>query len=181
MYLILDTETTGVTSSDRIVSICWAFYDSDGDKLTTEHHIIRPSDFTIPVEAARVHGITTAIARQRGIPLEDALNQLRDEIEQHEPILYVGHNVTFDRPIVLNEYERTGLDENLSPLPTYCTMRSTTSICRIPRYKGNGYKWPTLAELHEHLFGHAHGDAHDAAGDVEACAKCFFELRRLGH
>ena len=29
MYLFLDNETTGITLQDRIVSICWALYDTD--------------------------------------------------------------------------------------------------------------------------------------------------------
>ena len=59
-------------------------------------------------------------------------------------------------------------------------MKNTTHVCRLPRYNG-GYKWPTLEELHLHLFGKPHEAAHDAEGDVRACAKCFFELvsRRL--
>lgn len=177
MFLIRDTETTGVTPQDRIVSICWSLYGSAGDELTTVHHIIFPDDFTIPSAAAAIHGITTETARRRGIPLADALTELCAQIEDHRPSLYVGHNVSFDRPIVLNEYRRTGLDENLSPLPTFCTMKSTTHVCRIPQQSRRGYKWPKLAELHTHLFGRPHGDAHDAEADVRACAKCFFELR----
>jgi DNA polymerase III epsilon subunit-like protein len=179
MFLFLDTETTGVTPQARIVAICWSLYDFGGAKLTTEHHVIYPDGFTIPAEATRIHGITTADARRRGIPVADALIHLRTEIEKRAPSLYVGHNVSFDRPIVLNEYRRLAAPENLSPLPTFCTMKSTTHICCVPRSNG-GYKWPSLGELHRHLFGRPHGSAHDAEGDVRACAACFFELRTRG-
>lgn len=60
-------------------------------------------------------------------------------------------------------------------------MKSSTNICQIPRWGGRGYKWPTLTELHQHVFGCPHGGAHSAHGDVEACAKCFYEIIRLGH
>jgi DNA polymerase III epsilon subunit-like protein len=180
MHLFLDTETTGITQEDRIVSICWAFYDDAGDEVSTEHHIICPDRFTIPSDAARIHGITTEIALRRGIPLVAALALLHNHIAHHAPTLYVGHNVSFDRPIVLNEYARIHVRENLSPLPTYCTMKRTTQLCALPQVNGRGYKWPTLAELHRHLFGCAHKTAHDAEGDVRACAKCFFELRTRG-
>jgi DNA polymerase III epsilon subunit-like protein len=181
MFLILDTETTGATPQDRIVSICWALYDSDGEEIKISHHIIYPDDFEIPDDAADIHGITTEVAKTRGIPLEDALNVLRDDIEGFEPMLYVGHNVSFDRPIVLNEFRRTGLRENLSAIPTYCTMKSSTNVCCIPHHNRGGYKWPKLSELFEHLFYESHDSAHDAEADVRATAKCFFELRRLGH
>jgi len=179
MYLFLDTETTGYSPQDRIVAVCWSFYDSAGGELSTVHHIIRPDGFSIPKEAVNVHGITTEIARRRGIPLAEALVALYTDIAARKPSLYVGHNVSFDQPILLNEYLRIRHPENFSSLPTFCTMKGTTHICRIWR-PGGGYKWPTLEELHRHLFGCAHDAAHDARGDVRACAKCFFELRRRG-
>ena len=138
MYLVLDTETSGLSLRDRIVSICWAIYDADGEEISTEHQIIYPDGFTIPAAATAVHGITTRYARKHGIPIKDALTSLLDEIAAHRPRLYVGHNVSFDRPIVLNEYARLAAEENLSPLPTFCTMKSTTHICCLSRYNG-GY------------------------------------------
>ena len=119
MYLFLDTETTGITPENRIVSICWSLYDTDGDELTSEYNIIYPDSFTIPSGAAAIHGITTTVACVRGIPLNKALTQLRNEIAEYEPELYVGHNVSFDRPIVLNEYGRLSEDDNISNLPTF--------------------------------------------------------------
>jgi DNA polymerase III epsilon subunit-like protein len=180
MFLFLDTETTGVTPRDRIVSICWSVYDADAGELGTEHHVIYPDGFTIPPEAARIHGITTRVAREKGIPIQRALRLLREQIDQHKPSLYVGHNVAFDRPIVINEYARLSEQENLSSMRTYCTMKSTTHVCCIPNASRGGYKWPKLAELHRHLFGRVHGQAHDAEGDVRACARCFFELQARG-
>jgi len=118
--------------------------------------------------------------RLEGIPLADALAQLAAEIASHSPTLYVGHNVSFDRPIVLHEYERIPLRENLSSLPAFCTMKGTTYICRLPRRLGRGYKWPTLQELHRHLFGQSHASAHDAESDVRATAKCYFALLKRG-
>lgn len=179
MYLFLDTETTGVTPQDRIVSICWAVHDQLGSRVGSAYHVIRPEGFVIPAAASAIHGITTAAALRTGIPLAEALGGLNHEIRVHAPTLYIGHNVAFDRPIVLNEFNRIGLGENLSRLETYCTMRSTTHICRIPRYNG-GYKWPTLAELHRHLFGNTSFAAHNAEADVAACAACFFELKSRG-
>jgi DNA polymerase III epsilon subunit-like protein len=57
-------------------------------------------------------------------------------------------------------------------------MEASTALCQLPgRY---GYKWPKLDELHRHLFGRGMGAAHNALVDVEACARCFFELQRRG-
>ena len=43
-----------------------------------------------------------------------------------------------------------------------------------------GFKWPSLGELHHALFNKGFDDAHDAAADVEATARCFLELVLLG-
>jgi len=59
-----------------------------------------------------------------------------------------------------------------------CTMQSTTDYVAIP---GNyGYKWPKLGELHQKLFGFGFEEAHNAAADINATAKCFWEAKRLG-
>ena len=57
-------------------------------------------------------------------------------------------------------------------------MKASTKYCNIP---GNyGPKWPNLTELHTKLFGHGFEEAHNAAADISATAKCFWELKRLG-
>jgi len=60
-------------------------------------------------------------------------------------------------------------------------MRSTTELCQLPRPGGFGYKWPTLEELHRYCFGRSYEDVHDAAHDLEACARSFFRLLEVGH
>ena len=179
MYLVLDTETTGVKPTDRIVSMAWAVFDETGTEVVLTHHLVIPDGFTIPRDATAIHGITTEEARRKGVPIGTVLTKLAADIDGHAPKLFVGHNVGFDRSIVLNEYTRLKSRQNLSRLPTYCTMKSTVEFCRIPRY-GGGFKWPTLQELHRKLFGSPLALAHDAQVDVRTCAKCFFELRRRG-
>lgn len=179
MYLILDTETTGVAPSSRLVALSWALVNEAAAEVAFAHQVIRPEGFAIPAEAAAIHGITTETAREKGIPLSEALTGLSNSVAQHAPGLLIAHNVAYDRSIVLNEFARLKQAENLSSLPTYCTMQSTVHVCRLPR-PGGGYKWPKLHELHAHLFGRGHAHQHDARADVLACTRCFFELRRRG-
>ncbi len=58
-------------------------------------------------------------------------------------------------------------------------MKTTTGLLQLPG--PYGFKWPKLEELHVFLFGKGYDGTHDAALDVEACARCFFELRKRGH
>src|ERR1017187_597304 len=119
MYLVLDTETTGVRPTDRIVSMAWAVYDERGTEVVQTHYLVIPDGFMIPRDATAIHGITTEAARMKGVPIRVVLTKLTDDIKGRAPKLFVGHNVGFDRAIVLNEYTRLKSKTNLSRLPTY--------------------------------------------------------------
>jgi DNA polymerase-3 subunit epsilon len=58
-------------------------------------------------------------------------------------------------------------------------MKQSTEFCRMPGRYGS-YKWPRLSELHVKLFDTPFEGVHDAKEDVQACAKCFFELKKQG-
>lgn len=190
-YLFFDCETTGLPHSrnqsvhdvggwPRLVQLGWAVYDSS--RIVRESHsfIVRPSGFSIPVEASRIHGITHAEAVSAGDDVEKVLARFTAATHRGR-ITLVAHNLDFDRGVVGAELVRLRLLGSFLCLPAVCTMKTTTDLCRIPKQHGSGYKWPKLQELHEHLFGEEYRDAHDAVADLEACARCFFELRRSGH
>ena len=190
MILFFDVETTGLPTryqahySDlsvwpRIVSISWALFRGPDSKIKHRHMIIRPDGFVIPEESTRIHGITNKQALSEGESLRTVLSKLLRDIELQQPDLVVSHNIDFDRPILLAEFLRAHLDDSFAELPTFCTMVNTTELCCIPRSTG-GYKWPSLDELHRHLFGTGVRNAHSASADVLSCAKCYFELQRMG-
>ena len=80
--------------------------------------------------------------------------------------------------IVGAELIRANMQRLLFEKPQVCTMKASTNFCKIPgRY---GYKWPTLEELHWKLFKTPAKETHRAMADVDLCARCFFELKRLG-
>ncbi len=188
-FLVFDCETTGlpirrnITYRDveawpRLVQLAWAVYDPWGKPERSECRIIRPDGFLIPAEAARIHGITQeralAEGEASGLVLEAfaaALNEPLDAV--------IAHNLEYDSGVVGAELLRAGLPIRLFERPGLCTMRTTTDLVRLPG--PYGFKWPKLEELHAFLFGDTYEGAHDAALDVEAAARCFFELQRRGH
>ena len=187
MYLFFDTETTGlpknwkapVTDLDnwpRMVQLAYLLYDADGNLLFSGDYIIKPVGFTIPEASSQIHGISTERAMEEGLPLKDVLLSFQ-EVMKHAACL-VAHNISFDEKILGAELLRSGLSNNLVSMRRICTMHSTTNYCAI---KGpHGLKWPRLSELHRKLFGYDFEEAHNAAADIEATAKCFWELKRLG-
>ncbi len=186
-YLFFDTETTGIPidynapTSDsrnwpRLVQLSWMTTDEDCNVLSQNDFIIYPDGFTIPSDASKLHGITTAIAKKKGKPLKEVMDKFMEDFKVAKAI--VGHNITFDKKIVGAELIRLGQKDNMNSKESICTMEASTDFCKIPGYYG--YKWPKLQELHKKLFGHEFEDAHNSMSDVKATLKCFKEMKKLG-
>jgi len=187
MYLFFDIETTGLPGArnasikdldnwPRIVQLACLQYDNNQNLVSEENHIIKPEGFTIPGDAVRVHGITTEKALELGINLETTLQKFAELISESEII--IAHNIDFDAKIIGAEFLRAGINTVLFNKQRFCTMKTTTELCKIDG--PYGYKWPKLSELYYHLFKNKIEDTHDAAVDVKACVECFFELVRIG-
>lgn len=186
MYLIFDTETTGLpkdfnapyTDLDnwpRLVQIAWQLHDYHGKLISAENMIIKPEGFTIPFNAEKIHGISTEIALEEGLPLTDVLARFAEDIAKSE--LIIGHNIGFDVNIMGAEYVRGAVESQLHETETYDTKsEEAAQFVGIPGGRGGKFKWPTLTELHTKLFNESFDDAHDAAYDVAATARCYFGL-----
>lgn len=187
MYLFFDTETTGlpknwkapVTALDnwpRMVQIAWILSDYKGNRVEEDDFIIKPENYKIPPAATEVHGISNSMARQEGRDLKTILRRFNDLVQKTDNI--VAHNISFDLKIVGAELLRKKLKPHFQDKRQICTMKSTKNYCKLPgKY---GYKWPNLSELHIKLFGKDFEEAHDAAVDIKATEKCFWELKKIG-
>lgn len=191
MYLIFDTETTGlpknwnapITDTDnwpRCVQIAWQLHDAMGVCIEHQDFLIRPDDFNIPYDSEKIHGISTALAQEQGLPLLSVLEKFNAAMTKAQFI--VGQNVGFDLNIMGCEFYRMQVDTPINEMPVLDTCtEATASLCQIPGGRGGKFKLPTLTELHQHLFEIPFAEAHNATADVEATTRCFFELLRLEH
>lgn len=190
MFLVFDTETTGLTRKDlpeshpehwpRMVQLAWQLHDEWGQIIDRGDVLVRPDGFDIPFNAQQVHGISTELARAEGIPLDDALGRFEQALGK--TAFLVGHNLAFDLGVVGAEMQRAGHEEaylHLETLPVLDTMTEHTARLVGIKRKG-GFKLPKLGELYQFLFGEDFAEAHNAAADVEATARAFFELIRIG-
>lgn len=187
MYLIFDTETCGLPRDwkapvsnlnnwPRVVQVAWLLCNEAYEVVAAEHQIVKPDGYSIPPDAARIHGITTERALAEGQPLGEVLDKFLRICAQAQFV--IAHNASFDRCVLGAEFLRAKLDDPFVGCKIVCTKEASTDHCRLP---GNyGYKWPTLAELHFVLFREEFQESHTAHGDALACARCFFELKRLG-
>ncbi len=188
MYLIFDTETTGlpknwnapITDTDnwpRAIQIAWQLHDAMGNVIEHQDYLIKPEGFDIPYDAERIHGISTELADRDGISLQEVLEKFNIALSKTKFV--VGQNVGFDVNIMGAEFHRLNVGNDLQELPVLDTCTETTAqLCQIPGGRGGKFKLPTLTELHKHLFGEGFGEAHNATADVEATTRCFFELVR---
>ncbi|HAS36131.1 MAG TPA: DNA polymerase III subunit alpha [Flavobacteriales bacterium] len=189
MYLIFDTETTGlpknynapITDLDnwpRMVQIAWQLHELDGTLVEVKNYIVKPEGYTIPFNSAKIHGITTEKAEAEGLELKFVLEEFKKAMDQAS--FLAGHNIEFDINIAGAESVRTEMEHSILDIPSVDTKDESTEYCAIPGGRGGRFKWPTLTELHMKLFGEGFDEAHNASADVVATARCFLELIRLG-
>jgi DNA polymerase-3 subunit alpha len=186
MYLIFDTETTGIPHNKsapisdldnwpRVVQLAWQLHGSNGKLLERRNFIIKPDGFDIPYKAEQVHGISTRRAMEEGHDFIKVLTIFIEDLGRTS--LLVGHNIEFDISILGAEFLRQKLDiEILLKLEKLDTGIASTEFCQLAGGIGGRLKMPRLVELHEKLFGKDFGDAHDASYDVAATARCYFGL-----
>ncbi|TDN95294.1 DNA polymerase III alpha subunit [Salegentibacter sp. 24] len=188
MYLIFDTETTGLpkrwdaplTDSEnwpRCIQIAWQVHDDMGNLIESQDYLVKPEGFNIPYDAEKVHGISTELAAEKGIPLAEMLEKFQEALKKTKFV--VGQNVGFDLNIMGAEFHREAMENTLQQLPILDTCTEITAqMCKIPGGRGGKFKLPTLTELHEFLFNEPFMEAHNATADVEATTRCFLELVR---
>jgi len=188
MYIIFDTETTGlpkrwdapITDTDnwpRCIQIAWQLHDAMGNLIEHQDYLIKPDGFNIPFDSEKIHGISTELATEQGVPLTEVLVKFNEALAKAKFV--VGQNIGFDINIMGSEFYRYGVDSVMSSMPVVDTCTEVTAdLLKLPGGRGGRYKLPTLTELHAYLFGVPFAEAHNATADVEATTRCFFELVR---
>jgi DNA polymerase-3 subunit alpha len=157
------------------VQLAWQLHDAKGKLLSQQNFIIKPNGFDIPYKAEQVHGISTKRALAEGHDFPKVLEIFTADLQKSS--LLVGHNIEFDISILGAEFIRHNVElEKILKLEKIDTGIVSTEFCQLTGGIGGRLKMPRLVELHEKLFGKDFGDAHDAAYDVAATARCFFGL-----
>lgn len=159
--LIFDTETTGLPKTrtpaangpnnwPHIVSISWIVLDTvTNTELKIQNHIVRPTDWDIPEDSVKIHGITKEIAMEVGVDLHTVMLEFINE----ECDGWVAHNLEFDMGVIVNavlwdlKLQFPGTHHR-----KFCTMLLGKGICKLPGKFKNSFKAPKLKELYYHAF-----------------------------
>lgn len=185
--LVFDTETTGLPLEKNpsiydtpkwpfIVQLSYIVYDCDTNEMIAliDDYINIAYDIHISEASQKVHNITREMLND-GITIKEALYKFNNYAKHCD--LIVGHNVSFDKRMVIVEGVRNKIKMDVGN--TYCTMRNSTEICMIEKKNPNGemyFKFPTLSELHFHLFKKIPKNTHNALTDILICLRCYCKI-----
>lgn len=170
---VFDTETTGVSPEhSRIVSACCAIIDSSGQPVERYDWMINPG-VEIPDAAARVHGITTEMARSQGIGAEHGIRkvvtQLTEVLQRGLPLTV--YNAPFDLSMLAYEARRYAVPFLEEVFPILDPLVIDKQVDRYRRGKR------TLIAVAEH-YGVSLEQAHDAGADAIAAGQVMQEIAR---
>jgi DNA polymerase III epsilon subunit-like protein len=160
--IVFDTETTGLSASDKVVELAYLIGDTSGKVLAERRFVI---DCGIPILNTSFHGITTEMATREGVLLQTAYDSMMEDVRKHGVNLRVAHNVSFDDRVLSKEVS----NYDFGAIETFCTME-------VGQYALNVLKWPKLVELHRFFFYNEDYIPHRALNDVRATYKCFVRL-----
>jgi DNA polymerase-3 subunit epsilon len=203
--LFYDTETTGLPlwnlpsehpEQPRVCQLAAELcVEETGETLRELNMIILPNGWTIPDEAAAVHGISTERALAEGVAADQVIDLFVDLWA--DASLRAGHNESFDMRMLRIELMRHPYHSMQSigtpPLsfpdywkaaPAYCTQSNSTKICNLPptpkmvKARRMGPKSPNLGEAYEFFTGQKLDGAHDAMVDVRAAKAVYYGIKR---
>lgn len=167
--LFFDTETTGLiprikntNNYPRLVQLSALLYSETGNLLQTFDCIIKPNGFSIP--NSEIHGINDKIANSKGVDISIILLEFKEICKKAN--LIVCHNYAFDSLIIKSELRRINQSDFISAIPSFCTMTECSSLSNSI----------SLNNLYKSLFNIDIENQHNSFNDVNATAKCFFEL-----
>lgn len=207
--LVFDVETSGLipkqfnkrsplVSYPYILQLSFILYDLETNTVLQKYnsYVRPPSNVFINSEITKITGITNEICNTKGISIVEVLSVFYQAYSRADCI--IAHNLTFDKTMIDIEIQRNKAELSVIPeilfmfnplynrinkIQLFCTMKYCKKYCNIQilnEKTGKTYfKFPKLSELYEKMFGVIPENLHDSSVDVEACLRCFLEIKRL--
>ena len=190
--------STELEKYPSIIQLAYILYDTDNPSNSKifNKYIDIPESINISSESQKIHGISkekiTSMGSFSKAYIEDTLNEFMDDFIEAD--IVVGHNVDFDRRMIVAELLRLSKEKNMPHIKEImkdenfeCTQEITTPICNLkvklqyvdPKTKIPKYiykiKSTKLIEAYEHYFGYkpAGEHMHDAIIDVVVCLRVY--------
>ena len=169
-YIILDTETTGVGETDRVIQLGYIVL---GTKPIEVHNEFNSSDVPISFGAMEVHGITPDLLTDKPVCTETSAYKRLLELNTNENYLII-HNAPFD----IKMLEKEGFSTQMKVIDTLRVAKHVLPDEEAHRLQYFRYKMELYKE--EDKEAAALGvvvKAHDAIGDVLVLKLLLSKLR----
>lgn len=139
MILYLDTETTSLYPGQ----ICELSYIMQGESVTAKNFFFNVD--RVDYGAFMVHGFSkeTLFNLSKGKTFGDQIDEIEKDFLSSKVI--VTHNTAFDFMFLREEFLRAG--RVFTPNEEFCSMKKSVGVCKLPKSKGYGFKYPKLNEL----------------------------------
>lgn len=192
MILFFDVETTGLPNfkrpadwegQPRLVQYAGLLTDDAGKIVQAAVFRVRPDFWVVTGETTKIHGLTTEILHETGIPIGDIMHVVASWMSM--AARRVGHNIAFDNKIIRGELRRAGLPDQYDKSKDFCTAHGSRKLvaAQTPKQKEEGRpgtKMPKLSEAFNWATGRELENAHEALADVHACKAVYFALVNYG-
>lgn len=183
----------------HIIQFSYIFYDTEAPKdakiFNKYIDITHDDNIIISEGSVAIHHITkekiAGMSPKEKSSIQETLHEFMEDLKNAD--IVVGHNVDFDRKMVIAELLRMHeqADIMMDERKFACTMVDTTEICKLQikidyKDKKTGelksfykIKSPKLTEAYKHYFGHEPKQEalHDAIADVVLCLRIFVKYK----
>jgi DNA polymerase-3 subunit epsilon len=188
--------STLLTKWPHIIQLAYILYDTDNPETKTKifnKYIDIEEDVVISEESLSIHHISRQKISRMGtkgrVKIEDALTEFLKDVKKADTI--VGHNVAFDRKMIVAELlrltkksEDPDIIEMMTDKKFKCTQEITRPMCKLGQKSQKSqksqkeyykFKTPRLIEAYEHFFGCAPKQEllHDALIDAIICLRVY--------
>lgn len=161
--LFIDCETTGLHSTDGIITLAMISLNLDDGSICCNHFIFDPLCKSHPAAEA-VHEIDDWTIRHQPL-FGEHLKEIDSIIRNADGI--VCHNAKFDMSFLLRSYEKYGV--SLPDLPVDCTMVEA-------RYRGES---ASLTRCAARIGLKRSGNTHGAMEDAVMCLRIWLNYRNI--
>lgn len=166
-YLIVSIETTTLFQDNehihRLFYLTFAQFDFDGNEITKQYRLLKPTDFTIDKWTAKRFNIDQNFLLEEGDYSYTVLSDFENLVK--ESSLIIGYDLARTLRVLENEYRINGMESSLSSkTKEYLDSHAIMLYCS-PHHGLEG--------IHYYLFGN-----HFNSSPLDLSIKCFFELKR---
>ncbi len=161
---VCDTETTGLTSSDKVIQIAYVNVDTAQDfKIVKAYNQYIDHNISyMPEGAYKAHGITVEFLKQNGKKPVDVADETYVDLCHS---IFAGYNVAFDVRMLESFFQSTFYSDFHVFKKLDVMLRKETLVNSLKRYK---IRDSIISAIVNANFKSTFNKAHDASWDVIA-------------